>query len=186
MQAVEDLCVKYLMNEMDPAERFAFEEQLQADPNLIIEVEMMRKTLGKIKEIPVLKTPDALAASVRAIASKKVRARKLTNYLQSSAFRYAAVLAGVGLAFSFGWYFNATQVSQGQADLPKQLQTTNPHNKSVWNDKKDVLSIDAYNVAAQNPVDSVALQHAKKLRLIDKPIIEGTYTDELLLTRTRK
>lgn len=186
MQAVEDLCVKYLMNEMDPAERFAFEEQLHADPNLIIEVELMRKTLGIIKEIPVLKTPDALKASVRAVAAKKARARKLINYLHSSAFRYAALVAGVSLAFSFGWYFNASQISPSQADLPKHQQITKPDSKPVWNDKKNVLSIDTYNVASQNPVDSVALQHAKKLRLINKPIIEGTYTDELLLTRTRK
>jgi hypothetical protein len=186
MQAVEDLCVKYLMNEMDPAERFAFEEQMLADPNLIIEVEMMRKTLGKLKEIPVLKTPENLAASVRMNASKHARSKRIVQLIQAPVWRYAAILAGVGFAFSFGWYFNATDSVGHQAEVVREVQSSNKSNKTVWNDKKDVLSIDAYNVAAQNPVDSVALQHAKKLRLINEPIIEGSYTDELLLTRTRK
>jgi len=34
--------------------------------------------------------------------------------------------------------------------------------------------------------DSLALKNAKKLRLIEKPLIEKSANDELLLTKSRK
>ncbi|TNE70898.1 hypothetical protein EP331_10605 [bacterium] len=185
MQAVEDLCVKFLMNEMDPSERFAFEEQLKTDPNLIIEVEMMRKTLGQIKSVPVLKTPEHLTKSVKAIARNNARKGKVIQWFAMPSIRYAAMVAGIGLAFSFGWVLNQSPQSENSHAKVISLQPQKDV-ASTWQDKKDVISIEAYNVAAQTKADSLALKNAKKLRLIDEPVIGAPYSDDLLLTRTRK
>lgn len=186
MLDVEDICVKYLMNEMDPAERFSFEEKLKADPNLIIEVEMMRKTLARIKELPVIKVPEQLSERVQFLAAKTSRKRRFVHFATSGNMRYAAVIGAIGFAFSVGWVLNQSP------NLRQSLQS-NSYNgikaekaKGQWVDKKDVIHIDAYNVASNNESDSLALKNAKKLRLIDKPLIDKPYSEELLLTRTRK
>ena len=82
MQDVEDLCLKYLMNEMEFEERSEFEALVKSDPNLIIEIEVMRKTLSQIKQVPVLKTPEKLSSSIQKLAAENSRKRRITKFIK--------------------------------------------------------------------------------------------------------
>lgn len=184
---VENLCVKYLMNEMEPAERFSFEERLKADPNLIIEVEIMRKTLSQLKKLPEIKAPEFLITKIQALATSKSRKRRFISFATTGSMRYAAAAGALTLSFVIGWVINSNPtLKSGIQTNMVSPNTERQQAKGKWIDKKDVLHIDAYNVASTNKTDSVALKNAKKLRLIDKPLIDKPYSEELLLTRTRK
>lgn len=174
------------MNEMEPAERFSFEERLKADPNLIIEVEMMRKTLSHLKRLPVIKTPEFLIAKMEALAASKSRKRRFVSFATTGSMRYAAAVGVVGLSFVIGWGINANSTLKSSLQTKMISPNSAKQSKGNWVDKKDVLHIDAYNVASTNQADSVALKNAKKLRLIDKPLIDKPYSEDLLLTRTSK
>ena len=185
MQEVEDFCVKYLMNEMDPTERFAFEQKLQSDPNLIIEVELMRKTLAKLKKLPLIKTPEVLTKKIESLAAKQSRKRRTILFATTGYMRYAAVIGAIGLSFTVGWAIKSSPSIKSAIQSNLRKATVNS-TSDKWVDKKDVIKIDSYNVASSNQVDSLALKNAKKLRLIDKPLINKPYSEDLLLTRTRK
>jgi hypothetical protein len=189
MQDVEDLCLKYLMNEMEFEERSEFEILIKSDPNLIIEIEMMRKTLSQIKQIPILKTPDSLSAKVEKLAADNSRRKRINQFLYKPVVRYAAVVATVGLSFLIGSVINSNSdgIQQKLSGSANQIMKQRSENASqAWVDKKDVLEIKDYNISSTDMPDSLALKNAKKLRLIEKPLIEKSPTDELLLTKSRK
>jgi len=189
MQDVEDLCLKYLMNEMEFEERSEFEALVKSDPNLIIEIEVMRKTLSQIKQVPVLKTPEKLSSSIQKLAAENSRKRRITKFFYQPVVRYAAVVATLGLSFIIGSAVNSNsdvirKGLTGSANQVVKQQSTSA--SKTWVDKKNVLEIKDYNISSTDMPDSLALKNAKKLRLIEKPLIEKSANDELLLTKSRK
>ena len=189
MQDLEDLCLKYLMNEMEFEERSEFEDLVKSDPNLIIEIEVMRKTLSQIKQIPVLKTPENLSSNIQKLASENSRKRRITKFFYQPIVRYAAVVATLGLSFLIGSAINTNSdvIRKGLTGSANQVMKKQSSSASnAWVDKKDVLEIKDYNISSTDMPDSLALKNAKKLRLIEKPLIEKSANDELLLTKSRK
>jgi hypothetical protein len=178
------------MNEMSERERFEFEEKLHSDPNLIIEFELMRKTLGKLKQTPVLKTPDYLRASILKKATTAARVNKTKSIVFAPAFRYAAAVAVVSGAFLMGSVMQdpttGSSALKSLSGSSKNAIAPKTASSNGWVDKQDVIEIKDYNIGSLQKPDSLALKNAKKLRLIEKPLIEVESTDQLLLTRTTK
>lgn len=190
MYDVEDLCLRYLTHEMSDSERVEFEEKLNSDPNLIIEYEMMRKTLSRVKHIPIIKTPAHLTAKIQHQASRTARLRKSYAFISSKSIKYAAAVGVIGLSFILGSAIKQTNAvfpdSKGLSGSVKSSLDNKKNASKVWIDKQDVLEIKDYNVGIIQKPDSLALKNAKKLRLIEKPLIEKSPTEEVLLTRTTK
>lgn len=61
--------IKYILDEMDPAEKIEFEREVNRDPDLKIEVESTKRTLDRLKDLPKFSPPDHLSETVLAIAS---------------------------------------------------------------------------------------------------------------------
>ena len=55
MQIEHTDIIRFLMDEMDPSEKIVFEQRIQLNQDLLIEVESLKKTWQKTSYIPHLK-----------------------------------------------------------------------------------------------------------------------------------
>ena len=51
-------CIRYLMQEMDPAEEIEFEREMLKNQDLLIEVESLRRTDKKLGKLPLINPPN--------------------------------------------------------------------------------------------------------------------------------
>ena len=64
MSNVDELCVKYVFDELDPSEVTLVEQAMINDQNLLIEVESLRSTWKKLQYLPELKPPSNILEAV--------------------------------------------------------------------------------------------------------------------------
>jgi anti-sigma-K factor RskA len=76
MQNVDELCIKYVLNELDPSERLMVEQAMRDDENVLIEIESLRCTLRKLDQLPQVSPPNTVSARVLEIASQHVKEKK--------------------------------------------------------------------------------------------------------------
>jgi len=183
MQNVDELCIKYLMDELDPSEKILVEKKMREDPNVLIEIESLRSTLKKLDALPFKNPPGDVVDRVCQIArERKVNATKpipLMNSFGSNA-RYWGAAAAIVLSFSVGTYFLFSNNSQpanlnAAANTEVTTQKSNQANSNVqpWVDHNNILYIQANNTSAGNSslasqaatssTDSVFMQSMKKL-----------------------
>ncbi|MEX0778288.1 MAG: hypothetical protein WD491_11705 [Balneolales bacterium] len=60
MPNADDLCVEYVLNELDPSEAVLVERAMERDMNILIEVECLRRTLKQLEQLPVRNPPPKL------------------------------------------------------------------------------------------------------------------------------
>jgi len=204
MQGDDALCIKYLMNELDPAEIVLVEKKMESDPNFLIEVECMRRTLKRLDKLPSMEPPAELVDQICTRAEeyrKAVTPLPLVDRIFHDA-RYASAAAILILGVSAGsWFiFNS---STGQMDSLPTYQFQNSSAASVsqtknqqadnevnpWVDHNDVLSIQAINSNgnSQNAVaDSSILNSLHKLRALDNNVGTSARSPEIELARQKQ
>jgi hypothetical protein len=64
MSNVDELCVKYVFDELDPSEITLVEQAMMHDQNLLIEVESLKSTWRKLKNLPELTPPPNLSDAI--------------------------------------------------------------------------------------------------------------------------
>ncbi len=64
MSNVDELCVKYVFDELDPSEVTLVEQAMLQDQNLLIEVESLKSTWRKLKKMPELEPPENISAAI--------------------------------------------------------------------------------------------------------------------------
>jgi|GEM_PF-5344253 anti-sigma-K factor RskA len=190
------------MNEMDPTERAQFEEDMRSDPNILIEVECFKRTLFKIQEgKSETEVPPELTQVIQAKARQNARKEKVFRLFKQAPVRYSAAAALLITAFLFGISFNssnnstptntdqliqtATTASQTNYQQPSSTRQGKSSTVATWQDRQDVITIQNVNSGQVSGLDydSMALKNAKKLRLINKPVIDQPMSDEIMLTR---
>lgn len=146
MKKVEELCIKYLMNETDPDETANIRAEMIDDPDALIEYESMRATWNKVRELPEIEPPAFLTASILEQAAQNKQSSiiyKLAPYTKWMAAAGVAGLVSVG-----GWYsftaFTATGSSAASASTAAPAsQTSGDH----WIDHNNILYIQPNSVA---------------------------------------
>ncbi len=120
MYNVEELCTKYVLNELDPSEVLLVEKAMRDDENILIEIESMRATLRKLDKLPEKTPPAEIREKIlnMAAASAQVRKSRISSLtIKPVYFTIAAVLlVGVSLGL-----FSMTQSDQAvtlQPDAP--------------------------------------------------------------------
>lgn len=193
------------MDELDPTERVEFERRLRSDPDLLIEVECMKSTLFKMENgVTTAEAPQDVVQAVRQKASREVQKRRYKNLIQTNTVRYAAAILLLGFTFVLGINYNTAtdasvenvqanvnnqQAVSGSAVLPSNaVPQTHNATRAVtpqWSDKNDVLDINRVNSSSisGDEFDSITLQNAKKLRLLNTPVIDQPMSDDIMLTR---
>ncbi len=64
MSNVDELCVKYVFDELDPSEITLVEHAMLRDQNLLIEVESLKSTWRKLKKMPEMDPPSNLSRAI--------------------------------------------------------------------------------------------------------------------------
>lgn len=64
MSNVDELCVKYVFDELDPSEITLVEEAMIQDQNLLIEVESLKSTWRKLKKMPEMHPPENISKAI--------------------------------------------------------------------------------------------------------------------------
>ena len=203
MQSDDALCIKYLMNELDPAEITLVEKKMESDPNFLIEVECMRRTLKRLDKLPTMSPPDELVDHIcvkSAEYRKSVTPIPIFNRIFQDA-RYASAAAILILGVSAGsWFiFNS---STGQPNNLSNYQFQNSSaavsttssqeaNNQVtpWVDHNNVLNIQVVNSNgnSNNAVaDSSILNSMHKLRALGNGLGTTSSSPEIELARQKQ
>jgi anti-sigma-K factor RskA len=122
MQNVDELCIKYVLNELDPAERHYVEQAMQDDENVLIEVESLRSTLRKLNNLPQKEPPKHVQ---ELILEKAAQESKKKSALVYSRIAWAGMLAAAVLLLAIGVnYYNLSGETELQNNASIGLQDT--------------------------------------------------------------
>lgn len=186
----ENLCIKYVMNELDPSEIVMVEKAIERDEDILIEIESLRSTWKKINSIPKFEPPAQLCEAIisRAAAkkhNKRIGVYGLTNKHTHFLLATAAVLTlsvTLGLA---GMYSEATEThSQGLLkETESSLISSSPTNP--WVDNDNVIRINTNDNRVTGALPAHEVMHSmQRFRLIDDQTNVGTAIRDIQLTRT--
>ncbi len=90
---------RFLLNEMSPGERRAFQEELEADLNLAEELRFARKLMTSAQELPALEPgPDFLPALSRRLARDANEERQRTRRFRLPVFGLVSAAAAACIA----------------------------------------------------------------------------------------
>jgi len=176
MKRVEELCIKYLMNETDPSETADIRAEMIDDSDALIEYESMRVTWSKVQDLPEL-TPPAFITD--AIVSHASNARGLNSgYNMSMGVKWAAA-AAVLLMTGFGIWTSMAVIENVTAG-PAASTMAPQSNEKQWVDRNDVLIIQpGQNTAAQS-------SNSSKLKPVAPSAENAAGNTEIQLAGSRK
>ena len=203
MQSDDALCIKYLMNELDPAEITLVEKKMESDPNFLIEVECMRRTLKRLDKLPQMSPPDVLVDQICVEATeyrKSVTPIPLVSRIFQDA-RYASAAAILILGVSAGSWFIFDSSTHPPANISNyQFQNTTAPVTNVstqeadnavspWVDHNNVLNIQVVNSNGNTSnavADSSILKSLHKLRALDSNVGSSNGSPEIELARQKQ
>ena len=215
MQNVDELCIKYVLNELDPSEIQLVEDAMANDENVLIEIESLRSTLRKVQNLPPKNVSDPLKMDILKLAENESQRKQ--SALKARKLKYAGYLAaatvtlalGSGLAFT--WINgssvpvestdNIVQPLQENATIQPQASGLNMANTSLlqnetavnevqpWVDNRNMLRINVVNNAGSFSImnaDQTA-ETARQLRPVDLNQINSSspMMRDIQLTRTQ-
>lgn len=203
LQGDEALCIKYLMDELDPAEVVQVEKKMESDPNFLIEVECLRRTMKRLDKLPVLSPPESVVDQIC------LKAREHREQTESTPFiyrlfhdaRYASAAAILIIGVSAGsWFlFNSTTSEEGQVpsfrlqsstmEGARAPQRQGAGTAGAWVDHNHVLSIQMVNSNGRSTnavTDSSLLHSLHKLRALDNSSRSVTPAPEIELAREKR
>lgn len=177
MKRVEELCIKYLMNETDPSETADIRAEMIDDPDALIEYESLRSTWTKVQGLPELTPPAHLTESIVTEAAKAGRTSGAYN--MSAGVKWAAAAAVVVMT-GFGIWTSSVVVQNVAGDSAAANQIEQAADDKQWVDRNDVLYIQpGMNVAAQSA-------NAAKLKPVTPSPENAVGNTEIQLAGSRK
>lgn len=203
MQSDDALCIKYLMNELDPAEIVLVEKKMGSDPNFLIEVECMRRTLKRLDKLPVMSPSDEVVDQVCAKAveyRKSVAPVPLVNRIfQDARYASAAAILIIGVSAGSWFVFNSSSSQTNSVQNYQFQNTTAPisgtsgqqadNEVNPWVDHNNILNIQSLNSNGNTPnavADSSILKSLHKLRALNNSVGSSTTSPEIELARQKQ
>lgn len=198
MQNIEELCIKYLMDELDPSEKVLVEKKMREDPNILIEIESLRCTLKKLDNLPVYDPPAKVTQALVDLARDNNNNTAVTPIplLGNMAHnvRYWGAAAVLVLSVSVGSYFIFSNESQSvkmnaqtntamSSPAVQGSQTVKP-----WVDRNNIIYITPTNssqVASVN-TDTALSGSMKNLKPLKNPILNQDQTLDLHLAGSKQ
>ena len=142
--------IKYILEEMDPAEKLEFERYMEINPDLRIEVESIRRMNGKLKDLPSLVPPEQLTNSILSVAAEQTGKKQgsKSGYFLSAAVVILGLTTGAlilqnsaGNGTSTGTN-NASISTYGTSDF--NVAESRDQNLQPWVDRQDVLRLTGF------------------------------------------
>ncbi len=188
MQKSEDVCIRYLMKEMDPSEEIEFEREMMIDENLLIEVESLRKTYQKLGKLPLWEPPPDLKAKIASDAVQKQleqisRSSRWTSIMSRSvaAAAVAILMSSTTIYFSNGEAYTQTDTIQNSENL--QTETVAP-----WVDRSNTIHFAGTSLQQDNskPLQLERDRSLSKLKLINAETGFAPPTRKIVLTSSSR
>jgi hypothetical protein len=137
---VEELTVKYALNELDPTEARLLDAAMRDDQDILIEAESQRRTWAKVKQLPLMSAPAGLLDDTVRMAVAAHRKPSTRIFALAPAWRWAAaasILAVVSLPF--------LRSPDASSPMPKaELNVVAPDTQTrtePWVDNQDVIRL---------------------------------------------
>lgn len=188
--------IKYILEEMDPAEKIEFERELEKNPDLHIEVESIRRMEKKLSQLPKLTPPEDVTNSILDLAAQQTAERS------SSKSRYLLSAAVLILGLTTGSFMieNPFQTESGSSDraasglllnqqiLSEQNSASSSTDKQLkpWVDRQDILHLNGFenNVLPVNTLNSSS--RFDKLRPVERMPSQQSMRQSLQLTGSNR
>lgn len=167
-------CIKYVLNEMDPAERVEYERKVKENSNLLIEVESLKAIQEKVKKLPMVRPPEILTDSILEKAEKSYKGNQLLN---SSTFAIAAFVIVIGFAgstvlmYDTFMPFESSLESQASISTGQLFETENAQSNQItpWVDKNQNI----YFIGRASGVEATSFENElqksySKLRAVNR------------------
>lgn len=169
-------CVKYILEEMDPAEKVEFERKMASDPDLRIEVESIRRMNSKIRELPDFSPPQELTNTILSIAEAQASQRQggRKGYFLSAAVVILGLTTGsLLLQTNFEFTGPSSNAAAGFQPAGNQLsQTSEKHPAGVelqpWIDRQNVLKLNGFDASSDLFMQQEAARSFDKLRPVGR------------------
>lgn len=173
-----ELCLKYVMKELDPSEEMMVEQAMIDDENTLIEVESLRNTYKRVQTLSKYSAPSAVLASVlNASANRTVQSPRITPLFNFRKISYAAA-ASLIIAGGASWYMqmgdNAAFIVSD--DIEGAVYQASEPVSNPWVDNKDILHVNGA------PADNIPDTVLNRLRPVDGDVITVRPTRQLQLT----
>lgn len=162
-------CIRYLMQEMDPAEEIEFEREMLNNQDLLIEVESLRRTYKKLGKLQLINPPNDFIEQVKQNA---VRVQKHQTHRSKIIFiKFAKAVASAAAAILivsstlyFNDYFKSTPI-----DNTSTIQAIQNSNVQPWVDKNEIIKFAGteYSSASSKEFDEEINHSLDKLKLVD-------------------
>lgn len=173
--SIEDTnSVKYILEEMDPAEKVEFERLMASDPDLRIEVESIRRMNGKLDALPKLSPPKHLTDRIISVAADQ--SDRSTGFKGGYLLSAAVVILGLTtgsliLQNSFeesGLPDSSTAgLSSYENGIPQTEEVRSP-DLQPWVDRQDVLRLTGFDPVTNSLFFKEGVNNANKLRPVGK------------------
>lgn len=139
--------IKYVLEEMDPAEEVEFERKMESNPDLRIEVESIRRIKSKLNTLPDISPPKYLTDSVLEFAAVQSNKKQIfrPGYFLSAAVVILGLTTG-SLIFNNSFEENGTASSASTAfssygNESTQQNISRSTDLKPWVDRQDVLHL---------------------------------------------
>lgn len=140
-------CIRYLMDEMDPSEKMAFEREVAQSSDLQIELESMKATYARLSKAKAIDAPEHVQSHIEHLAFLQAQKKQRTKG-QALWMRAAAILAMAVLPASYlVWQWDGT--SESSSIEPVTDKTLGSSNTSATNTPSNES-----NLASQYPSSS--------------------------------
>ena len=141
--------IKYILEEMDPAEMVEFERELASDPDLKIEVESIRRMKSKLDSLPNLHPPKHISESVLSIATGQTTKKHgfKSGYYLSAAVVILGLTTGALIlqnSSEESLPVNNTSASMSIGNGISHTEESRISDIQPWVDRQDVLRISGF------------------------------------------
>lgn len=186
--------IKYVLNEMDPAEKIEFEREMNRDPDLLIEVESIKRMQYRLNQLPEFTPPRELSESLLSFAAEESMRSKEGG--KNMRFFLAAAMVLFGLTtgslfldnpFNTDSNYQATiNLSSPAINVLDSNQISGSEKVSPWVDRNNVLKLSGFETGSFNSQAGEINENQSKLRPADNTLYRNTVTRSLHLTGSNR
>lgn len=181
--------IKYVLSEMDPAEKIEFEREMECDPDLLIEVESIKRMRKRLEQLPDFTPPNELSESLLSLAAEE------STKDGSSNLRFFLTAAVLLLGLTTGSLFIDNPFEADGVNYEASINLSTPtvggiesnhysrnENLSPWIDRNNILKLSGFDSGNYNSRSWELNDNHTKLRPSDNSFYRNTVSRSLHLT----
>ena len=159
------------MNELDPSEVYMIRQEMEDNEDLLIEIECLSRTWGKIKNLPEVEPPSHISEAIVETANQHFEESR-KSFLSLGSFNNTTLMASAAaiiFSFSIGianfypqliGFTSGTEGAESAAAMEEQIEP--------WVDNNDVLHLNTSEAGiSATVVDSLARSGINNLLIFD-------------------